>query len=263
MGGKPGAISKQEDEKRMMKLKVMLADDEAVILEGLLKLFDWAGHGFQVQGVCGDGITALNTALATQPDILIVDINMPLLSGLDVIRSLSGSLPETVCIILSGYDEFEYAKEALKLKVTDYLLKPVRFDELERVLDQVRVDILHRRTGQIAHREPQLSEDTPLLNRIVAYIGEHLDEEITLSHLAQEFGMNAAYFSQFFKNKTGMNFHKYLTMQRISQAKQLLSSTERSITDIAAAVGIADYRVFSKAFKRQQGITPSEYRQNT
>lgn len=247
----------------MEKLKVLLADDELVILEGLLKLFDWEGHNFEVKGVCGDGVTALNTALELEPDILLIDINMPLLSGLEVIRSLSVSLPDTVFLILSGYNEFEYAREALKLKVSDYLLKPVRFDELGRVLEQARVDLLHRRTGQLRQRAEERAEDVPLLNRIVAYIGDHLQEEISLARLAEEFGMNPAYFSQYFKSKTGMNFHKYLTMLRVGQAKRLLSATDRSITEIAAAVGIADYRVFSKVFKRQEGMTPTEYRQNT
>jgi len=245
----------------MKKIDVLLADDEQTIIEGLLKLFDWEGHGLNVVGVANDGIVAVNLARELKPDIMIVDINMPLLSGLDVIRALSKQLSDTVFIIISGYDEFNYAKEALKLKVTDYLLKPVEFSELSRVLTQVRINILENRTNDTLINESNEADKTDsLLYRIVSYLNEHSDEEISLNSLADMYHLNPAYISQFFKNNTGMNYHAYLTLLRINRAKELLTTTHKSIAEIADATGFTDYRAFTRAFKRIEGTQPSQYR---
>ena len=244
----------------MEKLRVLLCDDEATILEGLTKLFDWEAHGLVPIPLCGDGIMAQNTARELRPDIMLVDINMPLMSGLEVIRALTPHLPDTVFLILSGYDEFHYAQEAVKLRVFDYLLKPVRFDELGRVLDQARLSILHNQMAVTAH--PVAADEEPLLNRLVNYLNAHLAENISLNRLAETFNLNAAYISQFFKNKTGMNYYKYITMLRINLAKELLHAGEISVNDVATATGFEDYRVFSKAFKRQEGVAPSVWRKN-
>lgn len=245
----------------MEKLRVLLCDDEATLLEGLIKLFDWEAHGLSPTAVCGDGVMAQNAARELRPDIMLVDINMPLMSGLEVIRTLSPHLPETVFIILSGYDVFEYAQAALKLRVFDYLLKPVRFDELGRVLDQARLFFLQGRVA--APAVPAAVEDEPLLNRLVSYLNTHLAEDISLNRLADAFNLNAAYISQFFKNKTGMNYLKYVTMLRINLAKELLSASEMPVSDVAAATGFEDYRVFTKVFKRQEGVPPSSWRKGT
>jgi len=214
-----------------------------------------------VVGVANDGIIAVNMAKKLKPDIIIIDINMPLLSGLEVIRTLNNQLSDTVFIIISGYNEFSYAREALKLKVTDYLLKPVRFDELGKVLTQVRLNMVKSCAKEAA---PVISErveepDSPLY-KIVTYLNEHSDQEISLNRLAEIFNMNSSYISQFFKNNTGMNYHAYLTLLRINRAKELLSTTRMSITEIADVTGFADYRVFTKVFKRVEGMKPSEYR---
>lgn len=245
----------------MEKLKVLIADDEPTITEGLLRLFDWEGNRLEVVGVANDGIIAVNMARELEPDIVLVDINMPLLSGLEVIRALSEQPCDTVFIIISGYDEFSYAIEALKLRVYDYLLKPVKFDELSRVLTQARLSIFENSASSGAFSDKELpKEPDSLLFKIVSYLNENLSGEINLNKLADIFSMNPAYLSQFFKNNTGMNYHVYLTLLRINRAKEMLATTRMSISEIAASAGFADYRVFTKAFKRAEGILPSQYR---
>ena len=102
----------------------------------------------------------------------------------------------------------------------------------------------------------------PTVNRIVAYINEHFSENLSLKTLSEKFYMNPAYLSQFFKNKTGMNYHAYLSRLRLEKAKQLLISTDQPIAEIAARAGFYDYRAFTRRFHREEGLTPSQYRRH-
>ena len=106
-------------------LKVFLAEDEIVMREGIKNNIDWQGEGFEFVGDAGDGELAYPIIQKTRPDILITDIKMPFMDGLELSRLVKHELPETKIILLSGYDEFQYAKEAIDIGITDYLVKPV------------------------------------------------------------------------------------------------------------------------------------------
>ena len=106
-------------------VKVFLVEDEAIIRHGIRDNIDWASHGFEFAGEAGDGEYAYPLILKAQPDILVTDIKMPFMDGLELSRLVKKTLPRTRIIVLSGYNEFEYAKEAIKIGISDYLLKPV------------------------------------------------------------------------------------------------------------------------------------------
>lgn len=106
-------------------VKVFLVEDEAIIRHGIRDNIDWASHGFEFAGEAGDGEYAYPLILKAQPDILVTDIKMPFMDGLELSRLVKKALPRTRIIVLSGYNEFEYAKEAIKIGISDYLLKPV------------------------------------------------------------------------------------------------------------------------------------------
>ena len=245
----------------MNKLKVMIADDEITIVEGFLKLFDWEANDFIIVGTEYDGMSAMNLAREKRPDIVIIDINMPIKSGLEVIRTISEEMPHTAFIIVSGYDEYNYMREALQLRVADYLLKPVKFDELARILNQIRMQLIEKipiKPGQADYSGQPQTDNT--INKLVAYINEHLSEDMSLKQLADIFYINPCYLSQFFKDNTGMNYHTYLTMRRVNRAKHLLVTTSMNITGISNCVGFGDYRVFTKVFKKIEGTPPTQYR---
>lgn len=241
------------------KLKVMIADDELTIIKGLKRLLPWEENGFEIVCEATDGISAINSARTYRPDILIMDINMPLLSGLEAIKSLSIELPNSIFIILSGYNEFEYAREAMRLNVFEYLLKPVTEDQLADTLNKARLEWI-KSCSETISKENNIELDEPIIHKIISYINGHLSDEITLNQLADEFHINASYLSQLFKNETGMNYYTYLNQQRINRSKILLETTRKSIAQIALEAGFNDYRVFTKAFKRHENITPSSYR---
>lgn len=241
----------------MEKLSVLLVDDEIMIREGFKRLFDWAAHDCEVVGEAADGMEALSRIDALCPDIVIMDINIPIMNGLKVIQLSRIKHPETAYVIVSGYDDFSYCREALRLQITDYILKPVNYDEFGSCIDNLKISLFER---GVTHSDSALEERT--INQLTRYLQEHLSEEISLSVLADEFHLSAQYISQLFKSEIGVNFLTYLTNIRMENAKKLLLATSLPISDISERSGYGDYRVFTKAFKKSEGVTPSQYRRD-
>ncbi len=123
-------------------VKVFLVEDETIIRRGIRDNIDWEGHGFEFVGEAGDGEYAYPLILKTQPDVLITDIKMPFMDGLELSKLVKKALPHTRIIVLSGYNEFNYAKEAIKIGISDYLLKPITssgiIDALKKAADEIR-----------------------------------------------------------------------------------------------------------------------------
>ena len=212
----------------MRKLRVLLVDDEIMIREGFKKLFDWETHGCTVAGEAADGMEALAKIDSLNPDIVIMDINIPIMNGLKVIKMSRIKHPDTAFIIVSGYDDFSYCREALRLKITDYILKPVNYEEFGTCIDNLKISMYMENVSQ----EPEEQEER-IINSITRFIQEHLAEEMSLSVLSEEFHMNPQYISQLFKNEIGVGFLAYLTSIRMEKAKKLLLSTSLSIGEVA------------------------------
>ena len=243
----------------MKKLRVLLVDDEVMIREGFKQLFDWQAHDCEVVGEAGDGMEALTQIDTLRPDIVIMDINIPIMNGLKVIQLSRIKHPNTAFVIVSGYDDFSYCREALRLQITDYILKPVNYEEFGTCIDNLKIYLFERRVSSAA--EPEKQEERAITG-ITRYLQEHLAEEISLSVLAEQFHLNPQYISQLFKSEIGVNFLVYLTNIRMEKAKKLLLSTALSIAEVAEQSGYGDYRVFTKVFKKSEGITPSQYRRD-
>lgn len=212
----------------MKQLRVLLVDDEIMIREGFKKLFDWEAHDCVVVGEAADGMEALAKIDSLKPDIAIMDINIPIMNGLKVIQLSRIKHPDTAFIIVSGYDDFSYCREALRLQITDYILKPVNYEEFGSCIDNLKIALFQRQTSK---SEEQAEERT--INNILRFMQEHLTEEISLSVLAEEFHLSAQYISQLFKNEIGVNFLTYLTHIRIENAKKLLLATSLSIAEVS------------------------------
>ena len=243
----------------MKKLRVLLVDDEIMIREGFKRLFDWQAHDCEVVGEAGDGMEALTQIDTLRPDIVIMDINIPIMNGLKVIQLSRIKHPNTAFVIVSGYDDFSYCREALRLQITDYILKPVNYEEFGTCIDNLKISLFERRVSSAA--EPEKQEERAITG-ITRYLQEHLAEEISLSVLAEQFHLNPQYISQLFKSEIGVNFLVYLTNIRMEKAKKLLLSTALSIAEVAEQSGYGDYRVFTKVFKKSEGSTPSQYRRD-
>ena len=239
----------------MKKLKVLLVDDEIIIRQGFRQLFDWEAHDCEVVGEAADGMEALSQIDALNPDIVTMDINIPIMNGLKVIQLSRMKHPETAFIIVSGYDDFAYCREALRLQITDYILKPVDYEEFGVCIDNLKIAMFQKKASLESD-----GQDERIINKIVRFVQSHLAEEISLSVLAEEFHFSAQYVSQLFKNEIGVNFLTYLTNIRMEKAKKLLLNTDLPIAEISEQSGYGDYRVFTKVFKKSEGVTPSQYR---
>ena len=237
--------------------RVLLVDDEIMIREGFKKLFDWEAHECVVVGEAADGMEAITKIDEEQPDIVIMDINIPIINGLKVIQLSRVKYPSMAFVIVSGYDDFSYCREALRLQITDYILKPVNYEEFGSCIDRLKISLYNNEV-----KEKPVVKKERVITGITKYMQEHLSEDVSLHILSEEFHLNSQYISQLFKNEIGVNFLTYLTNIRMEHAKKLLLSTSLSIAEVSEQSGYGDYRVFTKVFKKSEGITPSQYRRD-
>jgi len=175
-------------------LKLIIADDERIIRETISHLIDWNSLGIELIGSCSDGIEAYNMILDESPDIVMTDIRMPGLSGLELVERISQTCLNTQFILLSGFGEFEYAKTAMKYKVHHYLLKPCNEEQIIESMKEVIQKYYHRRASQELHDKQR-----------------NLTAHLHRSILAEQVGCgnNPQYFSQIFKKNTGLTPSAY------------------------------------------------------
>lgn len=241
----------------MKKLRVLLVDDEIMIREGFKKLFDWEAHECVIVGEAADGMEAITKIDEEQPDIVIMDINIPIINGLKVIQLSRVKYPSMAFVIVSGYDDFSYCREALRLQITDYILKTVNYEEFGSCIDRLKISLYNYEV-----KEKPVVKKERVITGITKYMQEHLSEDVSLHILSEEFHLNSQYISQLFRNEIGVNFLTYLTNIRMEHAKKLLLSSSLSIAEVSEQSGYGDYRVFTKVFKKSEGITPSQYRRD-
>ena len=249
-------------------IKVLIIDDEPMQRQGIVRLTPWDDFGAEVIGAAGSGMEGILLAREHHPDVLIVDIKMPGLSGLDVIARLREEL-DAEYIILSGYGEFEYAQQAIGLGVCAYLLKPVDDEELAGAMKLAAGHIAERRMHlhdasevQDPHAFLHLPKEEPIrgyLLHAMRYMEEHMAEPITVREVADELGLSMSYLHKLFA-RCGTSFSAYLTECRLRRAGKMLREGDEKIYAVAAACGYQDTRYFSKIFQKHMGVKPTEYR---
>jgi two-component system response regulator YesN len=250
---------------------ILIVDDEPRTRQGIKTTLEafLNQHQYIVE-TASNGIEAKEWLQSNVAHLLITDVRMPEISGLDLIQSLHDKPHKPLVIVISGYAEFKYAQKALQLGAINYLLKPLDKQELLNVVQQalqMEVDIRHRENiDKIVDKkllgldETYESQSTPV-REAMAYVEGHLHEPITLSGLAVLLHLNASYFSVLFKEQAGITFSEYLSRSRIQYAKVLLTQTRMPIAEIAGKVGYQTDKYFIKVFKSLELISPSRYRQ--
>ncbi|WP_313577592.1 response regulator transcription factor [Lacrimispora sp.] len=244
-------------------MKLIIVDDEPKIRKGLFKLLD-AQEGFQVTGVFEDVHSALKALYELEADVIITDIKMPEVSGLELIRQIRERNLNIRIIILSGYSNFSYAQKAIELGVTRYLLKPTDPRELLSVLRELEQELFpaihEKEERQDRPSEGENEVGNLLVLKAIQYIGVHYGGRITLTDMAGELHLSPNYLCELFKRHTGKNLMEYVTEYRMQKAKSYLNHVEYKVADVAEMVGYKEAKYFSSAFKKAYGITPLEYR---
>ena len=240
-----------------------IADDEIWIVLGLTKLLQRSDFDINVIGTANNGLTAREEIEALKPEIVFTDIRMPGMTGLELLQSIHESSPDTEIVIISGYAEFEYAQQAVKLHAYDYLLKPIKEEELKRVLDNFQAHQQEKADSKDSvTATDSMGRRDSTIDRVVADIRNHYTEDITLTHLADKYNISTGRLSTMIKEELQMNYSDYIASLRIQRAKELLQNEVLSIQEIAEQVGYNDYFYFTKVFKKVQGISPSKYRKS-
>jgi len=235
----------------------MVVDDEYNIRDGLVNAVPWDTIGVQVVAEARDGLEALEQARKFHPDVVVTDISMDEMNGLEFAEVLLRERPRTKIIILSGYGEFSYAQRALQLRVYAYLLKPVTPEEL---LAQVAEAL---KTLEDAPAAPEAAlAGRAVIRRALEYLeAYYADQETSLDTLAEHLGLTPAYLSKLFKSETGRNYSEALADLRIDRAKQLLLTTNLRSSEVGDRVGYSNPQYFATAFRKATGHSPSEYRE--
>ena len=260
-------------------IRLLIADDEKLEREALAELVQRRFEREVVLEVAENGRKAADTAVLWGADLILMDIEMPGMSGLDAARAVLAQRPSCRVIFVTAYSLFQYAHEAVHLGACDYLLKPVDPDELEasvrRAIRQIETE---RKLEELAAAQPQQeqteteeeAEDAPEESEnsqtalVMAHVRRYLEDnymfDLSLDSVGEILHISPAYLSAQFKKYQKMNFLDCLTELRINAAKELLADPFRSSAEVASMVGYEDASYFARAFKKRTGMTPTQYR---
>lgn len=234
--------------------KVMIADDEMYMLEALEKLINWEKMDCQLVYKAQNGKELIRQMKIEIPDIVITDIKMPLLNGIQVAQYVYENMLPTKVIILSAYADFEYAQEAISYDVCGYIIKTSAIEMLPEMI-QKAIGKLSKPMDD--EREEELcSED--ILGRLQKYISAHYTEKLTLAQISRDIHSSGSYLSRLYKTKTGQNLFDSINQMKIEKAKELMLSGYK-IYETAQIVGFDDVSYFSRVFKKYEGCSPREY----
>lgn len=248
-------------------LKMLIVDDEAYVREILAELVEKRFRSeFQIR-LAENGRKAVDTASVWNPDLVLMDIEMPGINGLEAARRILAAHPVCKIIFITAYGLFQYAQEAVKLGACDYILKPL--DEEEAVRSISRAMTQSQAQQQLVQIATSLPRNNPgdktavLMEKIQKHLQHnYMMYDISLDSVSEMLNMNSSYFSSIFKKFFGVNFVDYLTELRMNAARELLADPLRSTAEVAAMVGYESPNYFARAFKKKMGMTPTEYRRS-
>lgn len=239
--------------------RVVLIDDEAIIVEGLKKVVDWCGFGCEVVETAltaADGAAAIRTR---RPHIVFTDIKMPDQDGLTMLAGLKSEFPDMQVTVLTGYRDFDFAQEAIRLGVTRLLLKPSKMDEINEAMRTMTANL--RAMGA---EEESAETDRPansfLVREAEQYMESRFAEKLTLQDVADHCYVSQWHLSKLLNRDAGKSFYDMLNEIRIRQAQRLLADPKLRVGDIGEMVGYSDAGHFARTFKKITGMSACEFR---
>lgn len=236
----------------------MIIDDEKAIRNLLKVIIDWDKLNMKVVGEAASGIEAINTIDEVNPDIAFVDIRMPFMDGIEFSKLAVKRYPKLKIIVLTAFDEFEYARQCIGIGICEYLLKPIARKEIMTVLQKIKEQLDTEESKECS--EETTGSEVSSIDKIKDYLlHNYSDPDLNLTKVALKFGFNASYLSRMFKNETGKSFVNYLTECRVEKAVQL-ARKGKLMYETAKEVGIPDPNYFSKCFKKITGKNYTELR---
>lgn len=243
--------------------KVVVIEDEKLVRQGIILSTNWSAIDCMVVGEAENGEEGLEVIRKCTPDIVITDICMPVMTGIEMVEELKEDSHVPLVIFLTAYDDFSYAQQAIRLEVCDYILKPFKDGELEnsivKLLERNRKETVS--TGE-ADKNLQLKkgDKSKYLAEALSYIDEHyMDFDISVQKVAESIGISGGHLSHLFRKETNFTMMNYVVNCRIRAARNLLKDYHYKIYEVAEQVGYRDITYFSALFKKNVGVSPSEY----
>ncbi|MBU5676214.1 response regulator [Alkaliphilus sp. MSJ-5] len=245
--------------------RVVIADDEVTIRNGLKSLIESYHLDLHVVATVEDGKEAIEVIEEYRPEIILMDINMPFINGLKVIERARELDKDSKIIIISGYDQFEYAQKALELGVFSYLLKPIDYRSFKNIITKAVESYSNRiwETSILKDGVTNRAGSEDVGNLAINYIKENFSKNyLSLNLVAEKYHISESYLTRVIKQKTGLTFTDYLNKLRISMAINLLMDKGKvyTINEISYMVGYNSQHYFSRAFKNYVGLSPNQYR---
>ncbi len=254
-----------------MGYKLLVVDDEPIIRRGIRELVDLVQLNITEFQEAADGSEALKLLDHYKADIILADINMPNLDGLSFAKEVKRILPNTRIVIITGYDYFEYAREALRIHVDDYILKPVTRNEISQILKNLtdkldrinKEEILQQAVSELTrYPNEQPDDNSTYMEKIIFNMEENCQNpDFDLMNLASMMNLSSGYLSRLFKNLFQKTFSEYLYDLRLERARLLLIGTNMKIYEITEKCGYSDPNYFSISFKKKFGCPPNKYRE--
>lgn len=272
------------------RITLIIIDDEYHIREGISNL-PWDEIGIRFLGSAGSSADGLSLVEQQNPDIVLTDIRMPGIDGIEFSRLIKAKNDKVHIIMLTGYHKFDYAREAIRIGVDEFLLKPTDPDELFSAVSTVRDKIVERRiqrqrdrrlAGVVAEAKALLEEhdladqltsrlqeidrehrylgSNPAVLQVVELLEKEFDRELSLLYVADQVCLNPDYLGRVLKKETGKTFSELLQQERMREAARLLLAGSATIPEIAECCGFKDSAYFSRLFRRYYHLTPGEFR---
>ncbi|MCR4901368.1 MAG: response regulator [Butyrivibrio sp.] len=240
--------------------RVMIIDDEESARKLMKAGIDYESFNMEVAGEAASGIEAINVIDDIKPDIAFVDISMPFMDGIEFTETITARYSDIIIIIMTAFDEFEYARKCVSLPVFEYMLKPMVRSEVNKVLERAK-DKLDNCVAALDENNiyEEIAGEANSTEMIKKYVKENFtDSKLNLSFISQEFGFSSSYLSRKFKQDTGQNFVEYLTELRMKKAIRYAESGFK-MYQTASKVGIPDPNYFSRCFKKYTGKSYSDF----
>lgn len=246
--------------------KLLIVDDEIMIAENLRTLIDYSELNIGKIEIATDFDEAVNKAMEFRPDIALLDVCIHDRKGFEIIEYLNKFQLETKYVIISGYDDFKYAKEAVKYGARNYILKPVEREELKKTLEKIIVKDFNgevknadkENVDEILHKD--CGSYSKLTQKVIAMVWQNYKQGLSLKEIGDKFMMNSTYLGQLFLKETGMKFSEYLMLYRLNEAKKLIEMTDDKIAVIAEEVGYSNVNYFYTQFQQVYNASPLDFR---
>lgn len=242
-------------------MKVAVIDDNPLVVRAIASTIDWAALGCVVVGIADNGEDAQTLICEQRVDIVISDIKMPGMDGLALCERINALDLRIKVILITGYQEFELAQQAVRVGAFDLLSKPVSNDAVCRVVKNAMEALEKERTQHPRLASTRAPDDaSPVVRRAISYLERHFAEDVTLEELGAKLIVNPSYLSRVIKKESGQGFVEILTDIRLDMAKRMLEQPGAKVYEVAEQVGYKDYAYFYQVFKKRFGISPKAYR---